>query len=78
VARNLVERKHDEGDRRRISLRLTPEGEQILAQANRTLDAYIGSIAATLPPEDEAVALRSLELWGQALTNFHQQRAQAQ
>jgi long-chain acyl-CoA synthetase len=78
VARNLVERKHEEGDRRRISRRLTPEGEQILAQANQTLDAYIGSIAATLPPEDEAVALRSLELWGQALSNFNQQRVQAQ
>jgi long-chain acyl-CoA synthetase len=77
VARNLVERKHEEGDRRRISLRLTPEGEQILAEANRTLDAYISSIAATLPPEDEAAALRSLDLWGQALSNFHQQRAQA-
>jgi hypothetical protein len=41
------------------------------------LDAYIGSIAATLPPDDEAAALQSLELWGQALSNFHQQRAQA-
>jgi long-chain acyl-CoA synthetase len=77
VARNLVERKHEEGDRRRISLRLTPAGEQILAEANRMLDAYIGSIAATLPPEDEAVALHSLELWGQALSNFHQLRVQA-
>jgi long-chain acyl-CoA synthetase len=77
VARTLVERKHEEGDRRRISLRLTRAGEQILAEANRSLDAYIGSIAATLPPEDEALALRSLELWGQALSNFHQQRAQA-
>jgi long-chain acyl-CoA synthetase len=77
VARNLVERKHEEGDRRRISLLLTRGGEQILAEANRTLDAYIGSIAATLPPEDEAVALRSLELWGQALSNFRQLRTQA-
>jgi long-chain acyl-CoA synthetase len=75
VARGLVERKHEEGgDRRRIALRLTPEGVRIVAEADHMLDAYIASIAATLPDKDEAAAIRSLELWGQALSNFHQQR----
>jgi long-chain acyl-CoA synthetase len=77
VARDLVERRHDEGDRRRIALRLTAEGSRIVAAADQMLDAYIGSIAATLPGEEEALALHSLELWGQALSKFHQQRTQA-
>jgi long-chain acyl-CoA synthetase len=74
VARDLVERKQEEGDRRRIALCLTPAGVRIVAEADLMLDAYITSIAATLPGEDEAVALGSLELWGHALSNFHQQR----
>jgi len=78
VARGLVDRRHEEGDRRRIALRLTPDGVRIVAEANRTVDAYIASIAATLPADDEAMALRSLELWGQALSNFHQLRAVSQ
>jgi long-chain acyl-CoA synthetase len=74
VARDLVERKQEEGDRRRIALCLTPAGVRIVAEADLMLDAYITSIAATLPSEDEAAALGSLELWGHALSNFHQQR----
>ena len=77
VARGLVDRQHQEDDRRRIALRLTDEGACLVAEANRSVDDYIGSIAATLPDEDETLVLRSLELWGQALTNFHQLRTEA-
>ncbi len=76
VAKGLVERRHEQGDRRRIALRLTPDGDRIVAEADRMLDEYLGSIAATLPDPDRASALHSLELWGQALTNFHQLRLQ--
>jgi len=72
VARGLVDRKHEEGDRRRIALRLTEEGARIVAEADVTVDEYLSSIAACLPAEDELMALRSLELWGQALAKFHQ------
>jgi long-chain acyl-CoA synthetase len=78
VARDLVERKHEEGDRRRIALRLTAEGERIVAEANRSVDAYLASIAACLPDQDEAAALHALELWGQALANFHHVRTESQ
>ena len=77
VARGLVDRQHEEDDRRRIALRLTDEGARIVAEADRSVDDYLASIAASLPDEDEAMVLRSLELWGQALTNFHQVRTEA-
>jgi long-chain acyl-CoA synthetase len=78
AARGLVHRKHEEDDRRRIALRLTAEGERIVAEADLLVDAYLASIAACLPDQDEAMALHALELWGQALTAFHQARAESQ
>ena len=74
VARGFVERKHEEDDRRRIELKLTEDGARIIAEADRSVDAYLASIATCLPGKDEAMALRSLELWGQALSTFHQVR----
>jgi long-chain acyl-CoA synthetase len=78
LARGLVDRKHEEGDRRRIALRLTDEGARIVAEADGAVDDYLASIAAHLPDEDGVMVLRSLELWGQALANFHQTRSTAQ
>jgi long-chain acyl-CoA synthetase len=77
VARGLVDRTHQEDDRRRIALRLTEEGERVLAEADLTVDAYMVSIAGHLPDADEVMVLRSLELWGQALATFHQARAES-
>jgi long-chain acyl-CoA synthetase len=77
VARGLVDRTHEEDDRRRIALRLTHEGERVLAEADLAVDAYMVSIAAHLPDAEEVMVLRSLELWGQALANFHQIRAES-
>jgi long-chain acyl-CoA synthetase len=77
VARGLVDRSHQEDDRRRIALRLTEEGERVLAEADVTVDAYMVSIAGHLPDPDEVMVLRSLELWGQALATFHQVRAES-
>jgi long-chain acyl-CoA synthetase len=74
VARDLVDRTQIDSDRRRITLRLTDEGARIVAEADRSVDEYIASIATCLSDKDEIMALRSLELWGQALSNFHQAR----
>jgi long-chain acyl-CoA synthetase len=78
VARGLVDRSQEESDRRRITLRLTGEGERIVAAADLCVDKYLESIAACLPDADEAMVLRSLQLWGHAMVNFHQMRKQAQ
>ncbi len=67
VARGLVDRRQEDTDRRRVALRLTDEGARILADADRAVDDYLASIAGHLPGKDEAMALRSLELWGRAM-----------
>jgi long-chain acyl-CoA synthetase len=77
VARGLVDRKHEEDDRRRIALRITEEGARIVEEADLSVDAYLASVAKCLPDQEEVMVLRSLELWGQALANFHQSRAKA-
>jgi long-chain acyl-CoA synthetase len=68
VARGLVDRRQGEDDRRRVALRLTKEGVRTLARADQAVDAYLEEIAKHLPPEDEQTALRSLALWGRAMT----------
>jgi long-chain acyl-CoA synthetase len=67
VARGLVDRRQEQDDRRKVALRLTKEGERILDEADRAVDDYIVSIAGCLPNKEEAMALRSLELWGRAM-----------
>jgi DNA-binding MarR family transcriptional regulator len=67
VARGLVDRRQEEDDRRKVALRLTKEGERILEEADRVVDEYIASLAGYLPTKEEAMALRSLELWGRAM-----------
>ena len=67
VARGLVDRRQEDADRRRVALRLTDAGARIVADADRTVDRYLASIAGHLPDKDEAMALRSLELWGRAM-----------
>jgi long-chain acyl-CoA synthetase len=72
VARGLVDRRQEDADRRRVALRLTDEGARILVEADRAVDDYLVSIAGHLPDKDEAVALRSLELWARAMTASRQ------
>jgi long-chain acyl-CoA synthetase len=67
VARGLVDRRQEEDDRRKVALRLTKDGERILDEADRAVDDYIASLAGYLPTKEEAMALRSLELWGRAM-----------
>lgn len=73
VARGLVDRRQEDSDRRRVALRLTAEGEQILAAADKAVDEYLASLAGCLPSKEEAMALRSLELWGQAMAASHEE-----
>jgi len=77
VARGLVDRRQEDADRRRVALRLTDEGTRTLAAADRAVDDYLVSIAGHLNDKDEAMALRSLELWARALTESRQGPRQA-
>ncbi len=71
-ARGLVDRRQEDTDRRRVELRLTPEGAGTLARADAAVDEYLIAIAGHLPDKEEAMALRSLELWARAMVESRQ------
>jgi DNA-binding MarR family transcriptional regulator len=72
VARGLVDRRQEDTDRRRVELRLTPEGVSTLARADVAVDEYLIGLAGHLPDKEEAMALRSLELWARAMVESRQ------
>jgi DNA-binding MarR family transcriptional regulator len=72
VARGLVDRRQEDADRRRVEVRLTPEGISTLARADEAVDEYLIAIAGHLPDKEEAMALRSLELWARAMVESRQ------
>jgi DNA-binding MarR family transcriptional regulator len=72
VARGFVDRRQEDIDRRRVELRLTPEGVATLARADAAVDEYLVAIAGHLPDKEEAMALRSLELWARAMVESRQ------
>jgi long-chain acyl-CoA synthetase len=72
VARGLVDRRQEDADRRRVALRLTDDGVRTLDTADRAVDDYLVSIAGHLPDKEEAMALRSLELWARAMVESRQ------
>jgi long-chain acyl-CoA synthetase len=72
VARGLVDRRQEDADRRKVEVRLTPEGVQTLAAADAVVDEYLVAIAGHLPDKEEAMALRSLELWARAMVESRQ------
>jgi long-chain acyl-CoA synthetase len=74
VTRGLVDRRHEDSDRRRVSLRITDEGSRMVAEADRAVDEQLNSIAAHLSNKDRGTALRSLELWGRALASTREAR----
>lgn len=75
VARGLVERKHDDCDRRRIEHRLTERGREVLCQADGAVEARLRDIAGYLADEEEAAAaFAGLDLWRAGLDAFRAAR----
>jgi long-chain acyl-CoA synthetase len=66
VARGLVERHHDEGDRRRIGLELTDEGRTVLAAADAEIERRLREVASHGPQP----AFESLSPWKDALDAY--------
>jgi long-chain acyl-CoA synthetase len=73
VSRGLVERRHAEEDRRRVTHVLTGKGEKLLATANEAVDSRLAGIAGSLETAELTErALDGLRLWRQAMANYHQ------
>jgi DNA-binding MarR family transcriptional regulator len=70
VARALVERHHDDGDRRRIGLHLTVDGARVLAAAEEEIERRLRDIAAY----SSEPAFEGLGPWKQALDAYRAAR----
>jgi DNA-binding MarR family transcriptional regulator len=51
---NLIVRRRDRADRRRGIIELSPDGEQVLVEVDRALEAVDDEILAPLSPEERA------------------------
>lgn len=67
VLRGLVERHPEGSDRRRIGVLLTPEGRQLLANADAEVERRLTEIAAELGAGRRRDALEGLSSWQEAL-----------
>jgi long-chain acyl-CoA synthetase len=67
VAKGLVDRLPDPGDRRRITLMLTPRGVATLARADEEITERLSALASFLSPTDREKAVTGLSLWRGAL-----------
>lgn len=59
--RELIVRRRSAADRRRQELTLTPEGQKMLARANRAIAAHERNFTARFPPEELAALLDALK-----------------
>jgi DNA-binding MarR family transcriptional regulator len=73
VARHLVKRRHDDGDRRRVGLDLTDEGRGLLAAADDEIERRLREIAS-YRPDGAAAAIEGLEPWREALDAYRSAR----
>src|SRR5437660_4563147 len=70
VARGLVNRRSDGGDRRRVTHALTDKGRRVLAQADAGTDGRLEAIAGHLAPRDRERAIEGLRLWPEAMDSY--------
>lgn len=78
VARGLVERRGVEGDRRRVSHALTPDGRQLLVAGDAAVfDRLTETVEALDADRDRALAFDGLEAWRRALLAAHLARKAA-
>ena len=68
VERNLVERKHEVDDRRRVAHELTAEGRQRLLAADAAIDERLERILSYLDDDaQETAAMDAFDQWKRAL-----------
>jgi long-chain acyl-CoA synthetase len=70
VARGLVHRQSDGGDRRRVTHTLTDKGRRALSEADADATARLEAIAGHLAPRDRERAIEGLRLWPEAMDSY--------
>jgi long-chain acyl-CoA synthetase len=78
VARGLVERGSDTGDRRRLPLALTDAGRDLLAQANAAVGVRLAEILGHLDERRANAARASLAHWQTGLDRYRKAKLQHQ
>lgn len=58
--RGVVEREHDEGDRRRVIVRMTDAGRDVMHELGDLRRHHLTSIVEALPPESQENLLRAI------------------
>lgn len=61
VARQLVTRELSSGDRRRVTLALTPAGQATFQVARTATQAFLSRRLAELAPEDRAIVIQAMQ-----------------
>ena len=67
VERGLVDRRHSAADRRRVSVSLTPAGEQVVATADAAVGVKLGEMLTAVDSDQAELALAGLAQWGAAM-----------
>ena len=62
VAHALVERQHSNTDRRKITLALTPEGQNVLDEARTSTQAGLADLLGSLSAEQCATVIQALQI----------------
>ena len=70
VARGLVSRQSDGGDRRRVTHALTDKGRRVLSEADADTNGRLEAIAGHLAPRDRERAIEGLRLWPEAMDSY--------
>jgi long-chain acyl-CoA synthetase len=67
VERGLVDRRHSDEDRRRVSVNLTGSGRRVLAQADEVVSTKLAVFLAAVSPRQAAQAVNGITQWGKAM-----------
>ncbi len=70
VARALVKRRSDNGDRRRVTHELTDKGRRVLCEADAQASARLEAVADHLAARDRERAMAGLRLWHDAMDAY--------
>lgn len=67
VQRGLVDRRHSDEDRRRVSVSLTETGRQVLAEADEVVTVKLAELLGVISARQAQQAVNGITQWGTAM-----------